>query len=127
MTRPPPTLPLSSAGRARADDLALRDHRDPVAERVCLEHVVGGQQDGLPDGDEVGDHLAQVARADRVDADRRLVEEYDLGVVEDPARDVQSLPHTARVALDALLLAALHADQLEDFVDPIRCALPETP
>ena len=88
---------------------------------------MGRQQDGLADGDEVGDRLAQVARTDRVDADRRLVEEYDLGVVEDPARDVQSLPHAARVALDALLLAALQADQLEHLVDPIRCALPETP
>ena len=49
---------------------------------------------------------AEVARADRVDADRRLVEEDDGRVVQEPARDVQALAHAARVALDALLLAA---------------------
>ena len=76
------------------------------------------QQNGLPDRDEVGDHLAQVAGADRVDADRRLVEEDDLGVVQDPARDVQPLPHAAGEALDPFLLAALQADELQDLVDP---------
>ena len=79
---------------------------------------MGRQQHGLAGGDEVGDRLAQVARADGVDADRRLVEEHDLGVVQDPARDVQPLAHAARVALDALLLAALQADELEHLVDP---------
>src|SRR5262249_60838350 len=68
--------------------------------------------------DEAGDGLPQVARADRVDADRRLVEEHALRVVEDPARDVQTLAHPARVALDAFLLASLQADELEHLVDP---------
>jgi hypothetical protein len=67
----------------------------------------------LPPGDEPGDRRPQVARADRVDADRRLVEEHHLGVVEDPARDVKALPHPARVALDALALAALQVDELQ--------------
>ena len=66
---------------------------------------------------------AQVAGADGVDADRRLVEEDDLGVVQDPARDVQPLAHAARVALDALLLAALQADELEHLVDPVALCL----
>jgi hypothetical protein len=56
-------------------------------------------------------------RADRVEADRRLVEEDDLGVVEEPARDVQTLLHAARVALGALVLAALEADQFEELFD----------
>ena len=64
------------------------------------------------------DRLPQLARADRVDADRRLVEEDDRRVVQQPARDVQPLPHAARVALDPLLLAAGQADQLEQLVDP---------
>ena len=49
---------------------------------------------------------AQLAGADRVDADGRLVEEQHLGLVQQAAGDVQPLPHAARVALDPLLLAA---------------------
>jgi hypothetical protein len=48
------------------------------------------QQHVLP-ARERGDRGAQLARADRVDADRRLVEEDDRRVVEQPARDVQAL------------------------------------
>ena len=33
--------------RALRNDHALRDHGDPVAERICLEHVVRRQEHGL--------------------------------------------------------------------------------
>ena len=46
-TRPLGDARLQVARRALGDDLALRDHGDPVAERVGLEHVVGRQQHGL--------------------------------------------------------------------------------
>ena len=117
VTRPSATPAFSASGVPFADDAPLRDHGDPVAERVGLEHVVGREEHGLPGRDQVGDRRAQLARADGVDADRRLVEEHDLGVVEDAARDVQSLAHAARVALDALLLPALQPDELEHLVD----------
>ena len=49
-------------------------------------------------------------------------------VVEQAARDVQPLAHAARVALDALLLAARQADELEQLVDPRGAArAPATP
>ena len=49
-SRPPsPRRPALEVARgALGDDPSLRDHRDPVAERVRLEHVVGRQQHGLP-------------------------------------------------------------------------------
>ena len=83
VTRPSATPAFSSRRRALADDPALGDHRDPVAERVGLEHVVRRQQHGLARRRQAGDRRAQLARADGVDADRRLVEEDDLGVVQD--------------------------------------------
>ena len=124
MTRPSPTPAFSSDGVPCADDPALRDHRDPVAERVGLEHVVRRQEDGLARVDETGDRRAQLAGADGVDADRGLVEEDDLRVVDDAPGDVQPLAHAAGVALDALLLAALQPDELEHLVDaqPLRLA-----
>ena len=48
------------------------------------------------------DRLPQLAGADRVEADRRLVEEEHRRVVQEAAGDVQPLLHPARVALDAL-------------------------
>src|SRR5204862_3837991 len=54
---------------------------------------------------------------DRVEADRRLVEEQDLRVVQEPASDVQPLAHPARVRLDTFVLAAAEPDDLEQLVD----------
>ena len=70
-----------------------------------------------------GDRGAELAGAHGVDADRRLVQEDDGRIVEQPAGDVQALPHPAGVALDALLLAPLQADELEQLVDPGALAL----
>ena len=81
----------------------------------------------MPASVSVRDRRAELAGADRVEADRRLVEEDDLGVVEEPARDVQPLLHAARVALGALVLAALEADQLEQLLDARLLASRGTP
>ena len=117
------TVPVGDARlqllrRALGDDPAVGDHGDPVAQRVGLEHVVRGQQHRLAGAGEPAIVRAQLARAHRVDADRRLVEEDHRRVVEQAAGDVQPLAHAARVALDALVLAARQADQLEQLVDP---------
>src|SRR5215218_4013124 len=113
---------LQLGRRPLPHDAALRDYRDPVAERVGLEHVVRRQQQRLAGADELGDRRPQLARAHWVDADRRLVEEQDFRVVEDPARDVEPLPHPSGVALDALLLTAGEPDELEHLADPLALA-----
>ena len=72
----------------------------------------------MPGLGERRDRGAELARADRVEPDRRLVEEDDRRVVQQAAGDVQALLHPARVALDALVLAPLEADELEQLLDP---------
>ena len=57
-------------------------------------------------------------RADGIEADRRLVEEEHQRVVDEPARDVHPLAHSARIALDPLLLTAVQPDELQQLVDP---------
>src|SRR5215211_2728758 len=76
------------------------------------------QEDRLSRLRERGDRRAQLARADRVEPDRRLVEEHDRRVVEEAAGDVEPLLHPAGVALGALLLSPLQADELEEVIDP---------
>ena len=56
---------------------------------------MGREQDRLARLGECGDRGAELARADGVEADRRLVEEEDLGIVEEPAGDVEALLHAA--------------------------------
>ena len=60
----------------------------------------------------------QLPRADRIDPDRRLVEEDDRRVVKQPPGDVEALAHATGVALDALLLTPGEADELEQLGDP---------
>ena len=81
------------------------------------------QQHRLAGRLEVADRGAELAGADRVDPDRRLVEEEHRGVVEQAAGDVEALPHAAGVPLDALFLTALQPDHLEQLVDPRPLAL----
>ena len=71
------TISFRSRGVPSATIRPLFDHGDAVAELVGLEHVVRRQQHGLAGPGQPGDRRAQLPGADRVDPDRRLVEEDD--------------------------------------------------
>ena len=55
--------------------------------------------------------------ADRVDRRRRLVEDQDVGILDQRVGDAEALEHAARVRVDAVVGAIGHADLLEDLVD----------
>src|SRR5205085_5903061 len=61
---------------------------------------------------------AQLAGADRIESERRLVEEEHRRLVEDSACDVKSLAHAAGVALDPLPLTPRESDELQHLGDP---------
>jgi hypothetical protein len=65
---------------------------------------VGGEQHRLAHLGERGDGGAQLAGADRVDADGGLVQEHHRRVVQQPPGDVQALAHAAGVALDPVVV-----------------------
>ena len=73
----------------RGDDLAAGDDRDPVGEALRLVHVVGGEEDGLAEVAQAGDHLPGLAPRRGVEAGRRLVEEEQLGVADQRQADVE--------------------------------------
>ncbi len=110
---------MRDVGGIQRNEPALVDHGDPVAEHIGFEHVMGGQQDGLTLGLQVADHLAELARADRIQPDGRLVEEQHRGVMQQGAGDMEALFHSARVAFDALAAAILQPDQLEQVGDAL--------
>ena len=111
--------PLQLLGRAEGEDPAVVDDRDPVAELVCLGHVVGREQDRpARDGRLPGeDQLANGPGGGDVEAERRLVEEEDPRVVEEAAGEVHLLALAGRERADALLALLHHADRLDQLVD----------
>ena len=92
---------LEPGRRVEGHELAVVHDGDAVAEEVGLLHVVGRQDDrhaGL--FVELADVLPDVAARLGVEAQGRLVEEEDLGPVDQAAGDLEAALHAARVLLD---------------------------
>jgi len=66
---------------------------------------------------EIDDELVEIRRADRVEPGVRLVEEDDLGVEDEGARESGALAHAARDLAWLLLLRADQPDHLKLLVD----------
>ena len=111
---PPRTI---SSDRALGDDAALVDDRDDVAGLLDLVEQVRGQQHGAALADELADQVAELEDAGRVEPVHRLVEDQQLGVGEQAARDAEALAHAERVGLDLLVGARREADAGERAVD----------
>ena len=80
----------ASARRTRA---AVVDHHHPAAQLLDVVQVVGREQHGqCRSRVDPAQELAQPGLADHVEADRRLVEVEDLGVVQQRGRDVAAHP-----------------------------------
>ena len=101
------------------------DDRDAVAELVGLGHVVGREQDRparhrrLPFHDE----LANPTRGRHVQAQGRLIEEQDPGVVEEAPGHVHLLALAGRQGADPLDPLFPEADGLDELVDPAPALL----
>src|SRR5699024_128685 len=103
------------------DDAAAIDDDDPVAERVGLIQVVGGQEHGgatlFAEGADV---VPQVHPRLGVQTGGGLVQEHQVGVVDEAHRDVQAAPlpagHLPRFALP-------HSGQIELFEQFLAAAL----
>ena len=89
------------AGRAAGPQLALLHNRQPVAESFRLFHIVGGQHYGGALGAAGGNQLPHGAAGLRVEAGRRLVQDYQFGIVDQRGGQGEPLPLAARQGADA--------------------------
>ena len=71
----------------------------------------------LPERAELAEQLAQLDAGPRVEARRRLVEEQDLGIVDEGVGEAQPLLHAARQGLDVLVALVAEVDELEEVAD----------
>ena len=95
-------------GRRRADDLLRRVGLTEAGDRRVGTYS-GGMKRRL---DLLPDRLA----ADRVEPGRRLVEEQDLGLVDERGGEVEPPLHPARVALDATVGGFLQLHQVQELL-----------
>ncbi len=92
-------LLLELLGGALGDDAAVVDDADPVAQRVGLVQVVGGEQHRhalLAQPADLGPDLGPAAR---VEPDGGLVQEQHPGPVDHAESEVEAAPLAARVGL----------------------------
>jgi hypothetical protein len=101
------------AGRTLGDDPAAVHHHEPVAELLGLVHVVRGEHERdaalLQPVEPVPQHVARL----RVEAGGRLVEQQQLGLVDERAGDGDAPLHPARQRLDLAGRAIGELDELE--------------
>ena len=83
--------------RPDRDDLAVGEHRNPVADRVERIEIVRDQEYRQPQGTlERQRQFVERRRPDRVEPGGRLVEEQEFGIERQRARKSRALPHPAR-------------------------------
>ena len=101
---------------ADAPDLAVVQDRDAVADKLHVGELMRGQEDRPAFLFQPQDQVADVAVRDRVKARRRLVEEQQLGIVDERLRDADALEHAFGERAQRLLAGSLQADHLQQLV-----------
>ena len=99
--------------RSLLDDAPVIDDRDAVAQPFGFFHVVRGQHDRAARAAKAQHQLPQLAARLRIQPGRRLVEEQDVRLADQRARDRQPLPLAARQLADprVTLLSQLDVGQ----------------
>ena len=104
------------ARRAFGDDRRLVHHHQPIAETLGLIHVMRGQQQCRSAALQLIQPIPHHVPRLRIEARRRLVEQNQIGLVHERARNRQAPLHAARQRLDLRGGAIGQLDELEQFV-----------
>jgi len=100
----------------RADDAVL-DDADAVAKSLGVGEDVRREEDRLPPLLERQDDVAKLAASDRIEAAHRLVEDHEVGIVDQSLRRGRSSGASLRVLPELLAGAAPQSDPVEDRLD----------
>ncbi len=97
----------------------MRDQTDMVAELLGLFEDVGREENRLAARLEIADQVLEQRLRDRIEARERLVEDQDVGVVEDRADELDLLLHALRQRLDLRLGPLSELDAFEPLADQL--------
>ncbi len=106
---------LQVARRVDRRQPTVDDQCDAVAQFVGRGHVVGRQEHGASGVALRGDELPDGARAHRVETRRGLVEEQELGRMQQSPRYPQAILHALRVIARAYIDSVGQTDRREQF------------
>ena len=103
--------------RAAGDHLALVHQGDLVGEALGLLDVVGRHQDRRAARAQVVDQRPELGADLRVEADRRLVEQDQLRLVDEAAGEQEAPAHAAGELVDGVVAAVVQPREVERAVD----------
>src|SRR6185436_8766918 len=110
-------LPLDGAELAGQHDPALGDEADVVADPLGQLHAVGGEDDALALLAVVEEEVLEQLLVQGIETGEWLVEEEQVGLVEDGADELHLLLHAFGELLDLGLAPGGELDPLEPFLD----------
>ena len=105
--------PSNSLQRAEREQLAGVDDRDAIAEALGFFHVMRRVDDRAAFAMQRLDALEDLVARLRIDADGRLVEQQQFGIVQDRGGQIEPPLHAAGIAAGAIALAIGEADEIE--------------
>src|SRR5437773_2354679 len=108
-----PDRALQGCGRSLGHDVAMVDDAKPIGEPVGFLHVLGRQEDCHALLVETADVLPHSCPVLRIESRRRLVEEQHLRMRNEGHREIEALPHPARVRPGAAVRGVLQVNRLQ--------------
>ena len=104
---------------SEADQPTGGEDADPVAHRLDLGEQVAREEHGHAAlADEIAQELEDLDHADRVDRRRRLVQDQDVGVLDEGIGDAEPLEHAAGVGVGAAVSSVGETHLAERRLDP---------
>ena len=100
-------------------ELAAMQDRDPIANVLHVRQQVARQDDRLPLFTQLADQLLDLGRPDRVQARGRLVEQDQLGVVDQGLCQPDAALHALGVFAKLPMFGAGQADHVDQPADPL--------
>ena len=122
--------PEQVAERAHLEEPARTQDRHPVAQRLGVGEDVRREEDGLPRLAQAEDDVPDEPPADRVEAGHRLVEDDQLGVVDQGLREPGPLHHPLGEAAERGVRGPLQPHERQERPGPLAadgCSQAEEP
>ena len=101
------------------DHLAVLDEHDPVAGDLDLAEQVRVEKHRRAAGALRPEDVAHHAAADRIEPGRRLVEEDEVGLVDDRLREAESLEHSLGESAQATVAMRREPDEIDHLGDAV--------
>ena len=113
------SLASSCSTSPSARTLPAVEDRDAVADVLHVGQQVAGQQDRLAAAAELDDEVLDLAAADGVQAGGRLVEDEQVGVVDEGLGQADAAGHALGILADGAARARGQADHLQEHLDAL--------